>query len=308
MADYRIQKGLEIPLEGEVQGGIETLDKTQMAPDQNTFALDLSPFPELRFKLLAKPGDHVLLGQPLVLDKQQEKRVFVSPCTGRVQEIKRGLKRRLLSIVVQEEEGKERTFSPVNPYTLEQGPIIERLLEGGLFPLIRQRPFDQLADPTKKPSAIFVNAMNTAPLAQDPALLIEEEKEHFQTGLTTLKRLTEGFVHLCYAKGATLQALTQAQDVERHTFSGPHPAGLTSTHIHYIDPILSQQQVVWTLDAFAVISIGYLMNEGKQFTKRLVALAGAGFEEGVDSRVFVILCLREMFWKICFLCKSLLMV
>jgi Na+-transporting NADH:ubiquinone oxidoreductase subunit A len=56
-------------------------------------------------------------------------------------------------------------------------------------------------------------------------------------------------------------------------FSGPHPAGLSSTHIHFIDPV-SAKKVVWAIGYQDVIAIGRLFLDGRLFVKRYVAIAG----------------------------------
>jgi Na+-transporting NADH:ubiquinone oxidoreductase subunit A len=56
-------------------------------------------------------------------------------------------------------------------------------------------------------------------------------------------------------------------------FSGPHPAGLPSTHIHFIDPV-NVDKFVWYIDYQAVIAIGALFTTGKLNVERIVSLAG----------------------------------
>jgi hypothetical protein len=54
----------------------------------------------------------------------------------------------------------------------------------------------------------------------------------------------------------------------RHaTFSGPHPAGLAGTHIHFLDPV-SEHKVVWHIGYQDVIAIGKLFTSGRLHTER----------------------------------------
>ena len=66
----------------------------------------------------------------------------------------------------------------------------------------------------------------------------------FLAGLNALTRLTEGRVHLCVGPDAP-EALRATGQATVHTFSGPHPAGNSSTHIHFVDPI-APGDTVWT--------------------------------------------------------------
>ena len=64
------------------------------------------------------------------------------------------------------------------------------ILNSNIFPLIRQRPFNKVADPNTAPRDIFISGYNTAPLAVDLHKIIEDNKDAFQLGLTVLSRLT----------------------------------------------------------------------------------------------------------------------
>ncbi|MDB2614316.1 Na(+)-translocating NADH-quinone reductase subunit A, partial [Chlamydiales bacterium] len=217
----------------------------------------------------------------IAYDKKCEKRLFVSPAGGVVREIRRGLKRRLMSVVIDLLDEEEMvSFEPLNLYKATRDEIVERLLEGGIFPHIKQRPFDLLADPLSIPRDIFVKAVETAPFVPSGEMQVEGWEEDFQTGLTTLKRLTEGLVHLVYKEGSTCEAFTKAQDVDRHTVDGPHPAANPSLHIQKIHPIRKNDEVVWTIDVVGVIAIGHLINQGRYFTPRVLSIAGSGVIEG----------------------------
>ncbi|MGA8165504.1 MAG: Na(+)-translocating NADH-quinone reductase subunit A [Waddliaceae bacterium] len=280
MTQIKITKGLDIPIKGKPKGNLQSLTLSGEASFQKkpaTIALNLDPFEDVRFKLLAKIGDVVKLGQPLVEDKLVEGRFFVSPAAGAVKEIRRGLKRRLLDIVI--EVGEEETYHQLDPLNVDsaaQEMIIRRLKEGGLFAHIRRRPFNRLAHPEKLPKSIFVKAIETAPFTPPPSLQVEGHEEDFQVGLTALSKLTSGSVHLVYHKNSTCKAFIQARDVQHHTAEGPHPVGNHSIHIQHIDPIRSIEDIVWTLRAHDVVVMGHLLNTGRYLTDRVVSIAGPG--------------------------------
>ena len=122
------------------------------------------------------------------------------------------------------------------------------------------------------PHSIFITAIDTQPLAADPALIIARAAEAFACGIDVLGRLTQGKVYLCQAPGAALpvpQRATLAQ------FSGVHPAGNVGTHIHFLDPVHAHK-TVWSIGYQDVIAIGHLFTRGRLDVSRVVSLAGPG--------------------------------
>ena len=273
------KKGLNLPLKGAPSGTL------QKGPNPTSVALDLSSFRRIQFKLLIKEGDAVQTGQPLVYDKKCEKRVFVSPASGTVQSIVRGEKRRLLQIIIA--PSTERTFVEhqlPNLQTVSREELVELLLKAGLFPYIRQRPCNVLADPSKTPKSIFINAATSSPFAPPAELIIRGHETDFQLGIQTLAKLTEGKVHLLYREECSLQAITQAENVEKHTVSGPHPSGNTSLHIEKIDPIVDSHETIWTMHVQDVLRLGQLMHRGVFCPTQVVAIGGESAPE--DKRTY----------------------
>lgn len=122
------------------------------------------------------------------------------------------------------------------------------------------------------PQAIFVTAIDTNPLAADPAVIIVEDEQVFANGMQLLATLTDGPIYLCTARdsGITPPAGDQYQHAE---FSGPHPAGLVGTHIHFLHPV-SEQKTVWHIGYQDVMAIGRLFRTGRLPLERVVALCG----------------------------------
>ena len=135
--------------------------------------------------------------------------------------------------------------------TVEQ--VKQNLVESGLWTALRTRPFSKIPAIDSKPSSIFVNAMDTNPLAAEPALIIKENAEAFQNGLTVLSRLNEGKLFVCKAAGTSIPTIN-ASNVQVEEFSGPHPAGLSGTHIHFLDPV-SISKFVWYINYQDVIAM-----------------------------------------------------
>ena len=100
----------------------------------------------------------------------------------------------LSSIIISCKDNQE--VQPGNVVARVGNEIITQLLNGGLWPLVKQRPFNKIARLGIVPRDIFVNGMNTSPLAADPELLMQGMEEFFKTGLQLLSKLTDGKIHL----------------------------------------------------------------------------------------------------------------
>ncbi len=276
MTHIKITKGLDIPISGKPTGAVQDILPSGEAASHakpRFIALNLTPFPDIQFKLLAKAEEPIKKGQPLVEDKGTPGRVFASPASGVIREVRRGLKRRLLYIVIElNNQEEEHEFPPLNIQTSGTEEIKQRLLEGGLFAHIRQRPFNSLADPSKTPRSIFVKAVESAPFVPPAEMQVEGYEQFFQAGLDALNKLTTGSVHLVCAKDSPIQA----QNVERHTVEGPHPVSNASLHIQEIDPIEHVDDVIWTVTAHDVVTIGQLLTTGRYHTDLVVSIAGPG--------------------------------
>lgn len=269
-----VKKGIDVPIEGKPEGFPQSL------PAPRQIALNLDPFDKTRFKLHAKVGDHVKIGQPLLESKSVPGQMFVSPAAGLVSEIRRGEQRRLLDIVIDVDSTEKYEEIGKIGESASAEEMIAHFMKGGIFPHIRMRPFDRVADPQFKPRAIFVRAVESLPFLPPAEMQVEGHEAYFQAGLNALAKLNFGKVHLVYREDSVCKAFTQAQNVERHTVSGPHPAGTSSLHIHKIDPIRKPDDYRWTLAAVDVVTVGKMVLEGRYNTSRIIGLGGNGFLEG----------------------------
>jgi len=185
----------------------------------------------------------------------------------------------LLEIVIETDGLQEsedfQTFGEQELNSITREKAIKALLEGGLWPSLRQRPFSKIANPSDKPKSIFVHAMNTEPLALDVDIALENKEREFQAGLNVIKSLTDGEVHLCTAADTKSKVLTEAKNVQIHSFSGPHPTGNVSTHIQHVDPI-NKGDLIWYLEAHDVARIGLLFLNGHYPVERIIAITGEG--------------------------------
>lgn len=266
---YSIKKGLDIKLLGKAEKTVVDLNSRLYAVKPNDF---IGCFP----KMLVKVGDEVKSGSPLFFDKYRDEIYFTSPVSGKVLDIRRGEKRKILEVVV-ESDGKNESldFGKSDIAALKREDIIEKMLKSGVWPVLRQRPYSTVAKSADVPKAIFVSAFDSAPLAPDFDFFLHGFGKEFQAGLDVLTKLTSGKVHLNVHKKKTFsKEFLEAKNVQVNTFQGPHPSGNVSVHISRLDP-LNKGEVVWYLNAQDVLTIGRLFLNGEYDASCMIALTGS---------------------------------
>lgn len=271
MQSIKIKKGLNLPITGEPDQVISGSKRVNKVAVLGIDYVGMKP------QFLVSPGGDVQSGQPLFIDKKMPSIQYTSPGAGKVVEINRGEKRKLLSVVIQLKGDDEVTFQSYAEHelsTLDRQKVASLLLVSGLWTAIRSRPFSKVADPGTTPHSLFINAMDTNPLAPSVAKIIEGKEQHFINGLTALSKLTEGKVFLCKAPGESIP-VPELESLSVAEFSGPHPAGNVGTHIHFLSPV-SRNRHVWHVGIQDVIAVGILFTEGRLDVERVVSLAGPG--------------------------------
>lgn len=277
----KIKKGLDIPILGEASGYIVNL------PSATTYAIKPCDINGLIPKLEVAVGDEVLAGTPLFHDKKNDSIKFTSPVSGEVVAINRGAKRVIKEVVVlADKANKYNQFEKGNPSQMGYETVKNTLLASGAWTLLRQRPFNIIANPEIKPKAIFISGFNSAPLSADVNVILQNESSDFQVGIDALTQLTEGKVYLGLPAGKPLcDALGKVQNVEKRFFSGPHPAGNVGVQIHFISPI-NKGDIVYTIAPQDVVVLGRLFSKGVYDTTKLVAMVGSGFKSNSYVKTF----------------------
>ncbi|MEM9248396.1 MAG: Na(+)-translocating NADH-quinone reductase subunit A [Pseudomonadota bacterium] len=264
---FALKKGLNLPVEGAPKNEITG------AQNVRTVALLGSDYIGLKPRLAVQEGDIVGPGAPIFANKDTPDVWVTSPVAGRIKAINRGARRVLLSVEIQVQNGAAAPvdFSGVGDAETPEG-ITERLCAAGLWTSFRTRPYSKIPAPQTRPACIYVTAMDTEPLSADPETVIAEAPEAFATGLAVLSQLTEGKTYLCHAEGANIPG-ADIEGVETASFSGPHPAGLPGTHMHFLEPPTATA-IVWSIWYQDVIAIGRLFETGKLDAARVIALSG----------------------------------
>lgn len=270
MQTIRIRRGLDLPIAGEPEQSVRPGRPVERV------ALLGADYPGCKPSMLVREGDQVRLGQPLFTDKANPGVLFVAPGSGTIESILRGAKRAFEALIIRL-DGKDEPFAdPIAAPLADLAPetIRQHLLQAGLWCSFRTRPFGKIPPADATPASLFVTAIDSTPLAADPAVIIARKPDLFRAGLLALRRLLPVPIHLCSRPTIELPG-AELEGITSWGVSGPHPAGLPSTHIHYIDPVHAGKQV-WHIDYQDVLAIGHLFALGRLSVERIVALGGPG--------------------------------
>lgn len=267
MDTIKIKKGLDLPLEGAPE------QKIHQGPEIGSVGLIGLDQIGLKPKMLVQEQEEVQRGTPLFFHKDNPEAVVVSPVTGRVRAINRGARRVLESVVIDigKADDKGIEFGKLAD-DASADDIIKALCASGLWTSFRTRPYSKIPHVSTKPIAIYVSALDSEPLAADADLIIAERSEDFEKGLVAISKLTEGPTYLCQSAKPSFDG-SKVPGVTAVSFSGPHPAGLPGTHMHFLTPPQAESPV-WTISYQDVLAIGALARTGYLDPSVVISLCG----------------------------------
>jgi len=280
MADLiKIKKGLDLKLEGEASPILMNAKPAEL------FAVKPTDYHGVMPKLVAKVGTKVKAGDTLFYDKAHPEVIFPSPVSGEVIEVSRGERRKLLAIVVKaDEQIQYASFDKVDVAKADADQIKAAMLAGGLWPYIKQRPYDIIASKDDTPRDIFISAFDSSPLAPNNQFILTGQEEALQAGVDALAKLTTGQVHVSINGNTASKTIRKIKNINIHEFVGPHPAGNVGVQIHHIAPI-NKDEKVWTVNIQDLIIIGRFFLEGKYDASRIIALCGSEVNKPAHYKV-----------------------
>lgn len=265
--DIKIKKGLTLKLKGEAENSIEQAQKSK------TVALRPSNFHSLVPKMVVKEGAKLKAGDEVFFSKYSDKTKIVSPVSGKLKEIKRGAKRKILDVIIEaDDEVNYKDFGAMDPFKSDSSEVKDRIFSTGLGIFLNQRPYNIPANAEVTPKAIYISAYDTAPLSASFEVILKDKVEFFQNGINALTKLTGGKVYLGVDKQSA-SFLKDIENVELITISGPHPAGNVGTLIHETEP-MNRGEHVWTINPEDVAIIGEQFKTGKFNAERTVVVTG----------------------------------
>lgn len=264
-----IKKGFDLKIEGSPLPKLAELKK----PAFVAFLPAIIPF--IKPKLLVKEGDRVMIGSTLFFDKRNPDIKFLSPGCGKIEKINYGSRRVINEIIIKLDNNEEYVEFDVNRFSgnekFNRDDIIKSMMDGGIWPFIRELPFRDIATPDFIPKALIVSLDNKEPFQPDPQVYLKEEINLFKTGISILKNLVKNvYVHT----SKDFINFDKTDNLVTHKFSGSYPADDPGVLLHHVRKESSENRT-WYINGQDVLLLGSFFSTGKYPVKRTVALAGS---------------------------------
>ena len=264
--DVSIKDGANLNLKGLASMELEVANMSL------NYALNPDDFFGLIPRMLVKEGDKVSLGQPIFHDKNNESIKIVSPVSGKIQEIVRGAKRKILNVIIKKEGESAVNFNIPSLSNISNKKILELLIESGSLAFIRQRPYNIIARPDRPPKSIFVSVHSTAPYAANYDFILKKRMDEFQVGVDVMSKLIGKPINLSISHNCESDFST-LNNVDVYKIKGAHPSGNESFQINRIDP-LNSGEIIWVIKPEDIANIGSFFMTGIFNPKRTVAVSG----------------------------------
>ncbi len=279
MALHNHIEGLDLSLPGAPEQAV----REEKHPRR--VAVLLEDYPYARPVLRVGMGDSVKRGQLLFDDGATGVR-YTAPGAGVVSGLHCDASGRLVSVAValneRERNGTPDTddFQAFEPFSgrdlaLCTGAYVKSvLLESGLWTALRTRPFGHVANPRIEGFALFINAMDTEPLAPNMDVVAGERDENLAVGALAVSKLVNGYVFYCRSH-QTKTVPPPNVGIMIHGFQGTHPFGTAGLHMHQLEPA-GRRRPIWHIGLQDVLAIGALFRTGRLDVARVIALSGPG--------------------------------
>jgi len=276
----RTRKGHDLDLIGRPSPDVQVLGK----PD--TVAVPPSRIPFVKPRLVVTTGDAVRIGSVLFEDKQRPDLRFLSPGGGRVAEIRYGARRVIREIVVQlAPEEQAEAFDALDAADLASMPpadLARRLMQGGLWPLLRQLPYRSIPEPAgEAPAMIFVGLAAREPFLPAPEVYLEGREELLRFGLQVLERFCP---RICVFSEPERRLPPPAADLVTHRVSGAYPADDAGVLLYRLRRHSGENRC-WIVNGQDLLLIAAFLREGRYPTERIVSLAGSGLADPCHARI-----------------------
>jgi Na+-transporting NADH:ubiquinone oxidoreductase subunit A len=234
------------------------------------------PFVKPRLKV-AK-GDRVALGSPLFEDKRNPDIHFLSPGGGRVIDIHFGPRRVIQEIVIQLDDTEKaiefERYNQADVDKMSREQLVQALVNGGLWPLIKELPFRDYARPDIVPPALFVRLDSLEPFHPSPQVYLPGNEALFQFGIHVLKKLVETPVYV-YRCLSDIDLPSAFEGLINLIYTGNYPAHDPGVLLYRMKSSPAENRA-WFIDGQDLLSIARLLQNGVYPTERIVSLGGSG--------------------------------
>ncbi len=269
MISVRMRKGYTLNIAGEPSFEMDILEKPVRV------ALLPEKIPFVRPRLKVKVGDKVKIGTPIFEDKRNSDLIFVSPGCGEITQINFGPRRVIKEIVVvlDHDEAYESfpTYGETQIESIERDALVKALMSGGLWPLIRQLPFRDIADPDFIPPSIIVSLTSMEPFQPAPEVYLKDKIDLFELGIKILRKLSEKVIISSSSDNSS--NLRQLNGYLTHSCEGSYPADDPGVLLYHIktNPF---ENSAWYITGQDVLLLAALLKTGKYPVERTITLGG----------------------------------
>lgn len=256
-----------------------------------TVALLPSKIPFIKPGLLVHEGDEVAIGAPLFQDKRDPRIKFLSPGGGVVEKILFGSRRVIEEIVIRLASDEEvdpyvknshligdRLLSGDSAESLSRQEITELLLKAGMWQMLRQFPFMDIADDKLPIPMIIVSLQQGDLFSPSASVVLKGKEDYFLCGLSIIKKLSEMVVvaapqSFISSTDGQIKGLKIVAKEITHLTSDLYPAGDPGVILYKIRKSSSQNRSV-TIHLQDLIAVGELLSTGNFPLERIYTITG----------------------------------
>lgn len=272
MKTIRLKKGHDLRLVGKPAPEL----KETIRPNQ----LSLSPshVPFVKPRLTISIGDQVALGSVLMVDKRNSNIRFLAPGGGVVTDIIFGPRRVLQEIVIKLEDQEKAViferYREEDLVKMARNDLVQAIIDGGLWPLVKELPFRDYARPDFVPPALFIGLKNLEPFHPEPQVYLSGNEDLFRFGVSVFNKLAQGRVHIHLHK-SYIRSVSSLNGLVNLTYTGSYPAHDAGV-LAYRMKSSPEDNHAWYVDGQDVIAVARLLRDGRYPTECIVSLGGPG--------------------------------
>jgi Na+-transporting NADH:ubiquinone oxidoreductase subunit A len=266
----RVKKGYNLKIIGQPSHELLTVKR----PDKVAVVPERIPFIKPRIKV--GKGDAVKIGSVLFEDKRRPFLKFLSPGGGIVEAIDFGPRRVIQKIVIRLDPDEESVdFESLSERDLDnisrQG-LMEKIMEGGLWSLLRGLPSRDIAPEDSEPPAIFVVLDDLEPFQPESSVYLQGKDQLFVFGLKVLCRLSPRVE--VFARPESAHRLKTLNGHITGLVTGRYPADDPGVLV-YMTRKSSTDNQTWYIRGQDVLLIAHLLKYGKYPTVRTMVVGGS---------------------------------
>lgn len=270
MLNIKIKKGYQLRLAGAPRGTLHSC-----APGVY-IGLSLKALTSVKPRLLTQVGQQVKIGEPLFVDKNNPHLQFMAPAAGEITEISFGPRRTLEQIVIRRAVQETAVSFPMYDSAalaeLLRTEIVQAIVDGGLWYLLRELPFRQGASIIREPSRIFVTLDSLVPYQPNPQVYLNGQDELFRYGLTVLRKLCcKPPTLIIAADNVVLAERFAGEDIIG--FKGMYPAHDPGVLLYHSKKSAAENYA-WYIDGQDLLQIAELLRDGVYPSQRIYAVSG----------------------------------